>query len=76
MKEVSNSVENYREINTQVDINPMIALMSWIDEEVRIATGVDVRSAFEVPEQNLGQTEIKEENKALRQKAIDELEDF
>jgi hypothetical protein len=47
-----------------------------IDEEVRAATGIDVKAAFEVPEQNLGQTEIKEENKAIRLKAIDELEDF
>lgn len=50
--------------------------MAWIDDEVRVSTWVDTRAAFEVPEQNLGQTEIKEENKALRQKAIDELEDF
>lgn len=76
MKEVSNSVENYREIDTRIDINPMVALMAWIDDEVRVSTWVDTRAAFEVPEQNLGQTEIKEENKALRQKAIDELEDF
>ena len=75
-KDVTNSITEYKEIDTRVDLNPTINLLWLIDEEVRAATGIDVKAAFEVPEQNLGQTEIKEENKAIRLKAIDELEDF
>lgn len=75
-KDVTNSITEYKEIDTRVDLNPTINLLWLIDEEVRAATGIDVKAAFEVPEQNLWQTEIKEENKAIRLKAIDELEDF
>ena len=75
-KDVTNSISEYKEIDTRVDLNPTMNLLALIDDEVRSATGIDVKAAFEAPEQNLGQTEIKEENKAIRLKAIDELEDF
>lgn len=76
IKDVTNSVEQYKEIDTNVNINPSLTLLQLIEDEVRIATWVDVKSAFEVKELNLWQTEIKEENKAIRSKSIDELEDF
>jgi len=75
-KDVTNSISEYKEIDTRVDLNPTMNLLALIDDEVRSATGIDVKAAFEAPEQNLWQTEIKEENKAIRLKAIDELEDF
>lgn len=75
IKEVTNSVENYKEIDTRIDMTGNMNLLELIDDEVRSATGIDVKAAFEVPEQNLWQTEIKEENKAIRLKSIDELED-
>lgn len=76
IKDVTNSVEQYKEIDTNVNLNPSLSLLQLIEDEVRIATGVDVKSAFEVKELNLWQTEIKEENKQIRLKSIDELEDF
>lgn len=76
IKEVTNSVENYKQIDTNINQSNNLNLLELIDEEVRAATGIDVKAAFEVPEQNLGQTEIKEENKAIRLKSIDELEDL
>lgn len=76
IKEVTNSVENYKQIDTNINMSNNLNLLQLIDDEVRAATGIDVRAAFEAPEQNLGQTEIKEENKAIRLKAIDELEDL
>lgn len=75
-KDVTNSISEYKEIDTRVDLNPTMNLLALIDDEVRSATGIDIKAAFEAPEQNLWQTEIKEENKAIRLKAIDELEDF
>lgn len=76
MKEVTNSVEQYKEVDTRIDLNPMSVLLDLIDNEVRIATWIDMKAPFEVSEQNLWQTEIKEENKTIRLKSIDELEDF
>ena len=76
IKDVTNSVENYKEISTDINMSSQLNLLELIDQEVRYATGIDVKSAFEAPEQNLWQTEIKEENKAIRLKAIDELEDI
>lgn len=76
IKEVTNSVENYKQIDTNINQSNNLNLLELIDEEVRAATGIDVKAAFEVPEQNLWQTEIKEENKAIRLKSIDELEDI
>lgn len=55
-KDVTNSITEYKEIDTRVDLNPTMNLLALIDDEVRSATGIDVKAAFEAPEQNLGQT--------------------
>jgi hypothetical protein len=44
-----------------------------LDKEIREATGLDINAAFEAYHETLGQTEIREENKAIRQKGTDEL---
>lgn len=71
---VTNSVDQIMPIDTRVDISGSVTAMSIIDQEVKQSTGLDLNSPFEVLDQEkLGQTEIREENKAIRQKAVDEL---
>lgn len=53
IKDVTNSIEQYKEIDTRVDLSSSLNLLELVDEEVRAATGIDVKAAFEVPEQNL-----------------------
>lgn len=76
IKEVTNSVEQYKEVDTSIDLNPAVSLNDLIDKEVMAATGININAPFDVVEEKLWQTEIREENKAIRLKAIDELEDF
>lgn len=69
-------IQNMKQIDTRVDINWGISALSIIDDEVRKDTGID-QSAPVWPQANtLGQTEIIEENKALRQRASDQLRDL
>lgn len=68
----TNSVENLQPIDTRVDLNPLSNAIQIIDDEIRKSTGIDNRAPFEAPAQTLWQTEIIEENKAIRSKAVDE----
>lgn len=69
-------IQNMKQIDTRVDINWGISALGIIDDEVRKDTGID-QSAPVWPQANtLGQTEIIEENKALRQRASDQLRDI
>jgi len=48
--------------------------LNIIDAEIKQATGIDINSPFEVlTQEKLGQTEIREANKAIRQKTVNEL---
>lgn len=68
----TNSVEQLTPVDTRVDLNSLSGAIQIIDDEIRKSTGIDNRAPFEAPAQTLGQTEIIEENKAIRSKAIDE----
>lgn len=72
----SNGVQDIAPIDTNVNINGLSGALSYINEEIRVNTGIDLRAPFEPPAPTLGQTEIIEENKAVRQKAIDEARDI
>lgn len=76
MLRFDNSVDDIKPIPTWVNTWPLINAMQIIDAEIRDATGVDTKSSFEAPADTLWQTEIIEENKAIRHKAVDEAYDF
>lgn len=49
----------------------MESVIGLMEKEIRQATGEDVDAAFDInPQEKLGQTEIKEENKAIRIKTL------
>jgi len=70
---LTNSVADMRDIDTRTDINGQVNMMSIIDSEIREATGLDIKAPFENSDSTLWQTEIREQNKAIRYKAVDEL---
>lgn len=70
---LTNSVADMRDIDTRTDINWQVSMMSIIDNEIREATWLDLKAPFENSDWTLGQTEIREQNKAIRYKAVDEL---
>ena len=70
---LTNSVADMRDIDTRTDISGQINMMSILDQEIRDATGIDVKAPFENDDATLWQTEIREQNKAIRYKAVDEL---
>lgn len=69
----NNSIDQLRDIDTRVDLNWPINSLGLVDKEIREATGLDLNSPFEAFKETLWQTEIREENKAIRQKGTDEL---
>lgn len=71
----TNNVSDMRDINTQVDIQWPLNMISQIDRDVRSQTGIDLQSVFEPPADQLGTVEIIEENKQIRNKSVDELRD-
>lgn len=70
---ITNAIADMRDIDTRVDITGQINMMGLIDNEIREATGLDLKSPFEWSDETLWQTEIREQNKAIRYKAVDEL---
>lgn len=76
MKQVTNSVDDFKQINTNVNVGPLASILEMSEINLMTATGVDIKSPFEINEQNLWQTEIREENKAIRWRSLDELEDY
>lgn len=72
----TNNISDIRDIDTRMDINWPLASIWQLEKEVRSDTGIDLNSVFEPPAEQLGTVEIIEENKQIRNKAIDELRDF
>lgn len=68
-------ISSTQTIDTRVDINGSIAALKIIDDEVRKDTGIDQSAPIWPQANTLGQTEIIEENKALRQRTSDQLRD-
>lgn len=73
MAEMSDSVDNFREIDTRVDINWPISAMELVEKWIRESTGLDIWAPFETKDETLWQTEIREQNKVTRHKAMDEI---
>lgn len=73
MAELSMSVDNIKEIDTRVDMNWPISAIDLIDKWLRESTGLDIGAPFETKDETLGQTEIREQNKVTRHKAMDEI---
>lgn len=73
MAELSSSVDNIKEIDTRVDMNWPISAIDLIDKSLRESTGLDIWAPFETKDETLGQTEIREQNKVTRHKAMDEI---
>lgn len=73
MAELSSSVDNIKEIDTRVDMNWPIEAIALVDRWVRESTALDIWAPFETKDETLGQTEIREQNKVVRHKAMDEI---
>lgn len=71
--ELSSSVDTIKEIDTRVDINWPINAIEMINKAVRESTGLDLWAPFETKDETLWQTEIREQNKVTRHKAMDEI---
>ena len=72
MAEFSGGLENVGYIDTKVDINSTLNMLNVISDEMRQDSGFDIRATFEAPATTLGQTEIIEENKQIRQRSFDQ----
>lgn len=75
MARFTNGVEQLQNIDTQVNITPMVNARQIVNDMVRTDTGIDMNAPFEAPADTLWQTEIIEENKSIRYKTIDEARD-
>lgn len=69
-------IEGTKDIDTRVDILPLLKATEIIDNKKRQNTWVDINSPFQEQAPTLWQTEIIEENKAMRQRAKDMLRDM
>ena len=65
-----NSASDFQQFQANGDINGIVAMNEMLMEDIRSDTGEDPRASFESPESTLWQTEIVEENKAIRLKAL------
>ncbi len=74
--EFNNGIEWTKELDTRVDLRWLIEAFNIVGNEIRVNSGVDMNSPFQEQAPTLGQTEIIEENKALRNRDKDELRDF
>ncbi len=71
---MTTSVNDIKDMDTRVDISGSVTAMQIMENELKMATGIDLNAPFEVMDQEkLGQTEIREANKAIRHKSTDEL---
>ena len=73
MAQLSSSVDQIKEIDTRVDINWPINALDIINRNIRESTGIDIWAPFETKDETLWQTEIREQNKATRHRAMDEI---
>lgn len=71
----SNSVEQIKEIGTDINIQAPLAVLEQLDVQVRKNTGIDINAVFEPPAEQLWTVEIIEENKQIRNKSVDEMMD-
>lgn len=69
---LTGGIADMKDIDTRTDINGQIQMISIIDQEIRDATGIDIKSPYESNDETLWQTEIREQNKAIRYKSVDE----
>ena len=76
MVRFTNSIQEMREIDTQVNVWWLVQARQIVNEMVRNDTWYDMNAPFESAADTLWQTEIIEENKQLRYKAIDEARDL
>lgn len=76
MVRFSNGVDQMRAIDTQVNVWGQIQARQMVNEMMRLDTWFDLNAPFEAPADTLWQTEIIEQNKAIRYKCIDEAKDF
>ena len=61
-----NSITDFQQFQTDSNITGIQIAMQLMDDDIRENTGEDLKSAFDInPQEKLGQTEIKEENKAI-----------
>jgi len=65
-----NSSSDFEQFQSSWDLNGVVAMIEMMHDNIRQDTGEDPRAPFESPEQTLWQTEIVEENKSIRLKAI------
>jgi hypothetical protein len=65
-----NSTQDFQQFQTDSNINGLQMAIELMNDEIRQDTGEDPRAAFASPEKTLGQTEIIEENKSIRLKAV------
>lgn len=71
---MTTSINELKDVDTRVDITGSVTAMNIMENELKMATGIDLNAPFEVMDQEkLGQTEIREANKAIRHKSTDEL---
>lgn len=69
-------IEGTKDIDTRVDILPMLKATEIVESKKRQNTWVDINAPFQEQAPTLWQTEIIEENKAMRQRAKDTLRDM
>jgi len=69
IREVSN-IADFSQFQNNWDINWLAAVIEILRDEIRQNTWEDPRAAFETAENTLWQTEIVEENKAVRVRAV------
>lgn len=66
-----NSTADFQQFQTDWNISWLQIAMEMMNQEIAMDTWEDLKSAFDInPQEKLGQTEIKEENKAIRVKTI------
>ena len=64
------SSQNFQQFQTDGNITGLQVAIELMNDEIKTDTGEDPRAVFESWEKTLGQTEILEENKAIRMKAV------
>ena len=66
-----NSTADFTQFQSDSNISGLQIAIELMNTEIAVDTGEDVKAAFEInPQEKLGQTEIKEENKAIRLKTV------
>lgn len=74
--EFNNWIEWTKDIDTRVDLRWLVDAFNIVWNEIRVNSWVDMNSPFQEQAPTLWQTEIIEENKALRNRDKDEWRDF